>query len=234
MKRAVLRALTASALCAWLTGCGNAVSPQGDGGSMSEAGSDAANDTGNPVTVGCGLPGGGTCPRGVSCPAGDGCNTCMCVPGEMFARCTQTVCGSSCNASNPCTGARECVYPVNACGVDGVCSGITDCAAITSFCGCDGTTFQGCPGRPTRPSAREGACLSPVMDAGLSCGDAALTAQGACAYSNGVGAPVECCRGYDCSGRAVCAMVAPTCPVGLVASVVGGCWGPCVPRDRCR
>jgi hypothetical protein len=35
-------------------------------------------------------------------------------------------------------------------------------------------------------------------------------------------------------GLVACAMPAPTCPVGEVASVEGGCWGPCVPVLSCQ
>ena len=35
-------------------------------------------------------------------------------------------------------------------------------------------------------------------------------------------------------GLVECAMPAPTCPIGEVASVEGGCWGPCVPVLSCQ
>ncbi|MEE8410658.1 MAG: hypothetical protein V3T05_13740 [Myxococcota bacterium] len=43
-----------------------------------------------------------------------------------------------------------------------------------------------------------------------------------------------CVYGVDCDDRYVfCAMPAPTCPQGEVASVVNGCYGPCVPAEAC-
>lgn len=231
MKRIASRVALLASLCAMISACGNAVSPQGDGAVMR---ADATAESSVDSAAGCLLPNGATCPFGQSCPAGDGCNTCFCMPGQMFAGCTLIGCLRSCNERSPCAANEECVYPVSGCGMDGACSPITDCAATASFCGCDGNTFQSCPNRPTSPSARPGACLTPVMDAGVACAGAALNAQGACVFVTGTRASVECCRGYNCSGNAVCAMVPPTCAAGTVPTVVGGCWGPCVPRELCR
>lgn len=139
-----------------------------------------------------------------------------------------------CNPMRACPPDQECVYPVGACGVDGRCSTLTDCAAVATFCGCDGTTFPGCQNRPTQPAAGAGAC-SGVADAGVACAGARLNANGACVNSDGSGAPVTCCSGYNCNqSAALCNSVPPTCAVGFVPSVVGACWGPCVPRELCR
>lgn len=139
-----------------------------------------------------------------------------------------------CNPMRTCSPDQECVYPVGACGVDGRCSPITDCAATASFCGCDGTTFRGCPNRPTQPAAGVGSC-SGSSDAGVSCAGARLNANGACVDSAGATAPVTCCSGYNCNQMtAACESLPPTCPAGFVPSVVGACWGPCVPRELCR
>lgn len=141
----------------------------------------------------------------------------------------------ACNARTTCPADRECVYPVGACGVDGRCSPISDCAEIAQFCGCDGSTFRGCQSRPTRPAMSEGACPG-VADAGAgACAGAGLNAQGACVFAGGSSAPVACCSGYNCDARtALCESLPPTCEGGSVPTVVGACWGPCVPRALCR
>lgn len=142
-----------------------------------------------------------------------------------------------CDESNRCPNDQECVYPVGACGVQGVCSFITDCAAIADFCGCDGQTFRDCPNRPTRPAAAANACAGGgVADAGVNaCGGSRLDASGRCVLADGSAAPVECCTGYQCDqSAAACESIPPECPAGYAVSVVGACWGPCVPRANCR
>jgi Cys-rich repeat protein len=44
----------------------------------------------------------------------------------------------------------------------------------------------------------------------------------------------ECVWEVDCDpNHAACDMIPPTCPDGEVPSVVGGCFGPCVPEEAC-
>jgi hypothetical protein len=54
----------------FLEACGNAVSPQSDGG---------RDAMGGDASAGCRLRNGEFCPVGQTCPAGDGCNECSCL-----------------------------------------------------------------------------------------------------------------------------------------------------------
>jgi hypothetical protein len=144
----------------------------------------------------------------------------------------------TCNPTMRCRATEECIYPVAACGANGVCREQTDCAATQEFCGCDGVTYRACPAAPTRPTRAVGACTSMTdggtVDAGGSCVGARLdAAAGRCTNASGTVLAPECCTGWNCSGTAVCEIVPPVCMPGWVASVVGSCWGPCVPAANC-
>ncbi|MBL8678970.1 MAG: hypothetical protein JNK05_07375 [Myxococcales bacterium] len=187
-----------------LTACGAAVSPRSDGGGASDV-----------QGASCELPGGGRCPAGTVCPAGDGCNTCQCPVGGGVAGCTLIGCvrdagpgPGACNSRTPCSDDQECVYTVGACGVDGRCSPLTDCAQNEMFCGCDGSSFRGCRNRPTRPAASMSPCTGTADG-------------GALANCDLLGAP------------ALCEIEPGPCPAGLVRTVVGTCFGECVPPSRC-
>lgn len=43
----------------------------------------------------------------------------------------------------------------------------------------------------------------------------------------------RCVAGFRCDGQVTCRAAEPVCPSGSVASVVGNCWGPCVPTAEC-
>lgn len=210
-----------------LGACGSAVSPQGDGGRDANS-SDAS--------AGCMLFNGGFCPVGQRCPAGDGCNVCSCSAGGMLA-CTLRACvdagtSTSCRSGAECANGQECVFATPSCGVMGECMAITPCSRPELFCSCEGETYSAC--RADRPTRYAGAC-SGVVDAGVSCAGARLNANGACVDGAGAAAPVACCSGYNCDEMtAACESLPPTCPPGTVVSVVGACWGPCVPRELCR
>ncbi|MBL8684994.1 MAG: hypothetical protein JNK05_37810 [Myxococcales bacterium] len=157
-------------------------------------------------------------------------------PTALVGRCDSPT--QRCNERTSCLATQECIYTVGACGVDGRCAPISDCAATADFCGCDGSSFRACPGRPTRPAASETRCTGSVdggvADSGFACVGARLNAAGACERPSGA-APVECCTGYNCDqSSALCERLPPVCPSGFVPSIVGACYGPCVPSASCR
>ena len=196
----------------------------------------ACVDAGPP---GCALPDGRVCARGQSCPLTDGCNTCACGNDGNLV-CTGLACvdagPSACRRAGDCANGQECVFSVGACGAPGRCAPLTDCAAIATYCGCDGVGFADCPGRPTRPAAMTGPCLT---DAGAavdaSCVGGSIGRGGLyCAGPDDGPLPVECCRGWNCDSRqALCDRVPPVCPAGWTATVAGACYGPCVPAANC-
>lgn len=212
----------------FLEACGNAVSPQSDGG---------RDAMGGDASAGCRLRNGEFCPVGQTCPAGDGCNECSCLAEGNLA-CTLLACidaGTptiSCRSGAECADGQECVFSTSSCGGLGECMEVPPCARPETFCSCEGVTYLACIAN--RPTRHAGACEG-VVDAGVSCAGARLNANGACVDSTGAAAPVTCCSGYNCDQRtAACDALPPACPPGTVISVVGLCWGPCVPRERCR
>lgn len=205
---------------------------------------DASTDTPPAIDAqtGCPLGNGTLCARGQSCPSPDGCNTCFCDQ-NGFLVCTARACVDAgppgCASASDCrNGFEECYFPEGACGAQGRCGPITDCAQITPYCDCNGTTFMDCPGRPTRPNRGRGAC-SPTVDAGVRpdsavCEGAAIHPISGCLGPADGPLPVECCVGWICDPeRVACDSLPPTCPAGYRASVLRGCWGPCVPAENC-
>ncbi|MFO0626096.1 MAG: hypothetical protein U0325_10805 [Polyangiales bacterium] len=221
------------AVCPSPDGC-NTCRCAGDG--LLQCTTRACFDAGPP---GCPLPGGRMCPRGQTCPQGDGCNSCACGADGTLA-CTGLACvdagAPGCNRAEDCASGEECVFAVGACGAPGRCAALTDCAEIAQFCGCDGRSFAGCPGRPTRPAERSGPCAT---DAGTAedvrCAGAAIGRGGGyCAGPDDGPLPVTCCLGWNCDSRqALCDRIPPTCAPGWTATVVGACYGPCVPAANC-
>lgn len=105
------------------------------------------------------------------------------------------------------------------------------------YCGCDGRTFESgglpCVGRQY---AHEGPCESPPTDAGTpSCTAAWIDHMGNCRGPVDQAYPAECCAGVaNCDQhQARCDAPPPACPPGRAPSIVGGCWGPCVPFEYC-
>ncbi|MCC7539985.1 MAG: hypothetical protein IT379_27445 [Deltaproteobacteria bacterium] len=92
------------------------------------------------------------------------------------------------------------------------CGGTWSCAALgrlctddlVPYCACNGTTFEDSSTCPSLAYAWMGTCERPL---GL----------------------VSCDR-----IEVFCRRVEPTCPAGQAPSVLGTCWGPCVPIEQCR
>ncbi|MEI8254681.1 MAG: hypothetical protein WCJ30_03325 [Deltaproteobacteria bacterium] len=114
-----------------------------------------------------------------------------------------TACG--CRSNADCTAPNtECEFAPGCAAPNGECRPVQFCGVPNPFCGCDGMTYLSCG--PNQPFIAPGAC--PVV------GDAGTAT--------------------DCDpAHAACAMPTPVCPDGAVPSVVGGCWGPCVPFPTC-
>lgn len=174
--------------------------------------SDAATDVAVDGGAFCTLPNGGRCARGASCPAGDGCNTCACLGDSPTASCTLIGCvvpdagPRACTTSAECVGGETCQFLSPGCGVAGTCGTVRDCAFLGDYCGCDGVTFRDCAGGAVASRyASTGAC--PGVDAGA---------------------------GANCDVRtAACDSLPPRCTGGLVNTVAGACWGPCVVPSEC-
>lgn len=134
---------------------------------------------------------------------------------------------ASCAIARDCADGRECVYPLGACAARGVCELPTPCFRPVTYCSCAGETYEGC--RPTRPTAREGAC-------GAS-GDGGV---GACVSSSECAAGEECvypdtgcARSGRCAPIIQCLRAEPFC--GCDGRTAMGCvpGGPTAHRGAC-
>lgn len=192
--------------------------------------------------VACRLSNGVLCPAGQACS--DGCNTCFCPTDGGPVACTTRACVDAgppggCRSRADCSPEEECTFRERGCGMTGVCAAITDCAAIRPYCACDGTTFLDCPGSPHQQWVREGECGTAVdagvpMDSAVCAGASIGPTGGYCAGPTDRPLPMECCTGWNCDTRNVMCFGMPTpCPAGQVNLVAMGCWGACVPADRC-
>jgi hypothetical protein len=188
---------------------------------------------------GCVLLNGGRCALGATCPAGDGCNVCLCT--AQGTMCTTRGCmppdagPSGCRSRADCPSSQDCHFAAPGCGVMGTCASPRDCARVESYCGCDGTTFQDCPGGATQPFRAPGECPA-VRDGGTPdrCAGASIARDGrSCAGPADNPLPLSCCRWVCDLAVASCESLPPRCPSGEVNTVVGGCWGPCVPPSAC-
>jgi|LNFM01.1.fsa_nt_gb hypothetical protein len=177
-----------------VSGCGSVVAPADGGGDGSTMDVVLRPDT-------CLLPNGGTCAVGASCPAGDGCNTCSCMRGQMFAGCTLIACRDAgpagCRSADDCTDGRECVFSTSSCDSTGTCELPTPCAEQRVYCSCSGETYRSC--RPTQPTRAMGPCsVVRACNSRMACPptDECVYPVGACAV-DGV------CRGVtDCAATA--------------------------------
>lgn len=115
---------------------------------------------------------------------------------------------------NNCDGIVDCIGPYPTCE-DIVCPPGAHCEMQDVVC-----ITTPCPPMPVcvpdEPECRvDSDCVTPEG------------AQGACL--EGI-----CEFSFDCDTRhALCDMIPPTCPPGLMLTVVGGCYGPCVEPEMC-
>jgi hypothetical protein len=241
-------------------GCGSSVtSAEPDAGSGS-ADSGPRLDAPADAPAACTLPFGGVCPAGQSCPIPNDCNSCYCNGGGGPALCTSLPCAVDagaardtgpgfdaspvgCRSARDCGGGQECRFRTAGCGMVGACGTITDCADVQLYCDCVGDTFRDCPGGPQRPWVSLGACAgdggtstdaAPSSEAAACAGAHVGRGGGYCADARDAVLPIACCTDWNCDQRlAACASVPPACPSGEVATVTGGCYGPCVPVTLC-
>lgn len=104
-------------------------------------------------------------------------------------------------------------------GFDGTpeCTTSDDCALVDDCCNC-----MAQPATEPVPKCDDIACLVPTCQ---SLGHPELAA--ACEVG-------RCVAGFPCDTRVVtCDAAEPQCAPGETASVVGTCYGPCVPADQC-
>jgi hypothetical protein len=98
------------------------------------------------------------------------------------------------------------------------CQQDSDCMLVNNCCECSA--------RPVTEEVPpcEGNCLQPTCDA-LSLGGITVACRsGVCEFAN-----VQCTEQPP-----ACGMPQPTCPQDTNVSVVGDCWGPCVPSRYCE
>lgn len=146
----------------------------------------------------------------------------VCRPKEPS--CDEVTCplGQHCELHDICNGPLPCPpYPI--CVADR-CLSQEDCP--------DGfdCVFPGCSGGSCDPGVtppEPGVCLpAPQCHSNKDCftstGEHGLCIEGICVYE------------FDCDPRhAMCDMVPPACPPGLVHSIIGHCYGPCVNPSAC-
>ena len=101
-------------------------------------------------------------------------------------------------------------------GATGECTDSSQCRLFSDCCTCVALA----PGEPDPPSCPitciQSKCAQLQIDAtDVSC------AAGVCA------------AGFACAAEVLCRMAPPVCQMGFVPSVVGTCWGPCVPAEEC-
>lgn len=98
------------------------------------------------------------------------------------------------------------------------CQQDSDCMIVDNCCECSarpvGAEIAPCPGE----------CLQSTCDAKLLSGVTAACRSGVCEFAN-----VPCS-----AGPPACATPKPSCPPDTQTSVVGDCWGPCVPSRYCE
>jgi hypothetical protein len=98
------------------------------------------------------------------------------------------------------------------------CEQDSDCVLINNCCECNARPAS----EPVPPC--EGNCFQPTCDA-LSLGGITVACRsGVCEFAN-----VQCSEGPP-----ACDSPMPGCPEGTRISIVGDCWGPCVPPRLCE
>lgn len=120
--------------------------------------------------------------------------------------------GRSCGGfgGGRCAAGEFCNYAIeDICGAadaTGVCTPIPSACTreLNPVCGCDGMDYSN-------------PCLAHM--AGTS-----VASRGMCMSSGG---------GAVCTAPVLCDALPPMCPDGQVPSIMGGCWGPCVPITSC-
>lgn len=234
-----------------LLGCGSTVvvsDPTVDAGAPPSDRGPVPIDVGDPASDAPPPDAGGSCllANGVRCPVGqscyDGCNTCYCPsdggpPGCTLRACVDAGAPVSCRSSADCREGQECTVSQAGCAMTGVCAPRSACARVVTYCGCDGVSFLGCAGAPHQPYASASACPDggAPFDAAL-CNGASIGPSGTyCAGRADEVLPMDCCSGWDCNPlSATCNALPGPCPAGQTRLVGLGCWGLCVPADRCR
>jgi hypothetical protein len=104
-----------------------------------------------------------------------------------------------------CAEGLFCLFPIDAlCGADGA-AGV--CTAPDEACPDTVAPVCGCDAR-----TYDNACLATMAGTSIAENEACVS---------------------TCSGEVDCAETAPRCVTGHVPSIVGGCWGPCVPLSAC-
>lgn len=98
------------------------------------------------------------------------------------------------------------------------CKQDSDCMIVDNCCECSsrpvGAVVPECPGE----------CLQSTCDAQLLTGVTAACRSGVCEFAN-----------VTCSdGPPTCDTAKPACPPDTQTSLVGDCWGPCVPARYCE
>ena len=122
------------------------------------------------------------------------------------------MCGDATATGTPTTGAGTTGGPLAP-----ECQQDSDCTLVNNCCECRarpvGAEIPDCPGN----------CRQPTCDAMQLDGIVVACRSGVCEFAN-----VQCS-----SGPANCGDPIPTCPPNTQTSIVGDCWGPCVPERYC-
>lgn len=135
--------------------------------------------------------------------------------------------------------AGTCGWELRACPTEVSCGGLTpepvDCGE-GYFCAWEVEHMCGAADHPGTCTLRPSASECAALDGPAVCGCDGVTYDNECfAWAAGQSAiRVGACDAVDCDeSHALCDAIPPICPAGQVPSVVGGCWGPCVPTSSC-
>lgn len=123
--------------------------------------------------------------------------------------------GGSSSGGAPGSGGSSSGGSAGAGGATGACREDADCELIRSCCECTAVPR----GETSRPPCTEQCIVEQCT---------ALGVQGARCVEG------RCVEAYQCDlQQASCLLLPPTCPEGQSVSVVGECFGDCVPSEQC-
>lgn len=171
----------------------------------------------------------------------DGAGTCrgpdgrvvpdVCCPPVDVPRC-ELLDRESCEADTACRwlvpGCEEPALPAEGCFPAAECRAGACAAGLE----CRAVQVDPCAGRPCKIAVcaiETRVCLPPAP-----CSGTEVRSGVECRDADGVPRPPRCCTWRCTSNGIMCAMVPPECPEGEVPAIAGGCWGPCIPPDRCE